>query len=161
MAAEEWRFLERGLEQRVRALNAFLADVYHHQENSESWENPKQLILQIQLIYLKMEQVSVPNQVYTHIAGIDMVRVGPDEFYVLEDNVRTPRESHTCWRIGRPSLRLIPELLGRYRIAPVEHYAEDPLATLQSVPLTIVNKNPRWLCSHPVYTTALIMNTAS
>ncbi len=97
----------------------------------------------------------MPNQVYTHIAGIDMVRVGPDEFcYVLEDNVRTPRESHTCWRI-EASLRLIPELLGRYRIAPVEHYAEDLLATLQSVPPHQCQQEPTVVVLSPgVYNSA-------
>ena len=121
VAAEEWRFLERGLEQRVRALNAFLADVYHHQEILKAGKIPKQLILHNPAYTPKMEQVSIPNQVYTHVAGIDMIRVGPDEVYVLEDNVRTPSGVSYMLENREASLRLIPELLGRYRIAPVEH----------------------------------------
>ncbi|MGB0485053.1 MAG: circularly permuted type 2 ATP-grasp protein [bacterium] len=155
VAAEEWRFLERGLEQRVRALNAFLADVYHHQEILKAGKIPKQLILQNPAYTSKMEQVSVPNQVYTHIAGIDMVRVGPDEFYVLEDNVRTPSGVSYMLENREASLRLIPELLGRYRIAPVEHYAEDLLATLQSVPPHQCQQEPTVVVLSPgVYNSA-------
>ena len=155
VAAEEWRFLERGLEQRVRALNAFLADVYHHQEILKAGKIPKQLILQNPAYTSKMEQVSVPNQVYTHTAGIDMVRVGPDEFYVLEDNVRTPSGVSYMLENREASLRLIPELLGRYRIAPVEHYAEDLLATLQSVPPYHFQQEPTVVVLSPgVYNSA-------
>ena len=155
VAAEEWRFLERGLEQRVRALNAFLADVYHHQEILKAGKIPKQLILQNPAYTSKMEQVSVPNQVYTHIAGIDMVRVRPDELYVLEDNVRTPSGVSYMLENREASLRLIPELLGRYRIAPVEHYAEDLLATLQSVPPHYCQQEPTVVVLTPgVYNSA-------
>ena len=155
VAAEEWRFLERGLEQRVRALNAFLADVYHHQEILKAGKIPKQLILHNPAYTPKMEQVSIPNQVYTHVAGIDMIRVGPDEFYVLEDNVRTPSGVSYMLENREASLRLIPELLGRYRIAPVEHYAEDLLATLQSVPPYHCQQEPTVVVLSPgVYNSA-------
>ena len=134
ISAREWNFLERGLEQRVRALNAFLADVYHDQQILKAKKIPTQLVNLNPAYVSKMEQVYVPNNVYTHIAGIDMVRVGPEEFYVLEDNLRTPSGVSYMLENREASMRLIPELLGSYKIAPVEHYAEDLLATLQSVP---------------------------
>src|SRR5690606_33723266 len=84
--AHEWSFLSRGLEQRVRALNAFLHDVYHDQEIVRAGRIPEALILQNEFFLAEMKGMAVPERVYTPVAGIDMVRVGPEEFYVLEDN---------------------------------------------------------------------------
>lgn len=87
---DEWGHLERGLEQRVKALNAFLRDVYHEREIIKAGHVPASLIDRNEGFLEVMRGVEVPGNIYTHVAGIDMVRVGPEEFYVLEDNCRTP-----------------------------------------------------------------------
>ena len=131
--AEEWRYLERGLSQRVKALNAFLQDVYHDQEILRAGAIPKDLVLQNPAYVPEMEGVDLPEQVYTHISGIDMVRVGPKDFYVLEDNARTPSGVSYMLENREVTMRLFPELFSRYQVAPVEHYPEELLATLRSI----------------------------
>ncbi|HAC58841.1 MAG TPA: hypothetical protein DCF73_10870, partial [Rhodobiaceae bacterium] len=81
--AAEWRFVSEGLIQRVRALNAFIADVYGEQEILKAGVVPRDQVLLNDTYRYQMQGVAVPQNVYTHIAGIDMVRVGADEFYVL------------------------------------------------------------------------------
>ena len=81
----------------------------------------------------QMQGLQVPAGVYTHISGIDMVRVGPDEFYVLEDNVRTPSGVSYMLENREITMRLFPDLLSRYNVAPVDHYCDDLLKTLSSV----------------------------
>jgi uncharacterized circularly permuted ATP-grasp superfamily protein len=131
--ANEWSFLSRGLEQRVRALNAFLHDVYHDQEILRAGRIPEALILQNEFFLAEMKGMTVPAQAYTHVAGIDMVRVGPEEFYVLEDNCRTPSGVSYMIENREAMMRLFPELLSRGGVAPVSHYPEELLETLRSV----------------------------
>ena len=93
----EWRRLSRGIEQRVRALNAFMHDLYHRQEIVRSGRLPERLFRHNSAWLPQMVGFTPPGGVYTHIVGIDLVRTGPDEFLVLEDNARTrcsmPRDS--------------------------------------------------------------------
>ena len=131
--AGEWDFLERGLEQRVRALNAFIKDVYHGREILRAGVVPEALVLQNESFCAEMEGVSVPGDVYTHIAGIDMVRVGPDEFYVLEDNCRTPSGVSYMLEDREVMARLFPDLFTNLEIAPVSHYPEELLEMLSSL----------------------------
>ena len=91
--AAEWRRLELGLKQRVRALNAFLHDIYHDQEIIKAGVISAHQILDNAQYRPEMQGVDLPNQVYAHIAGIDLVRVAENDFYVLEDNLRTDRKS--------------------------------------------------------------------
>src|SRR3546814_7677912 len=90
IAASEWRRLSRGIEQRVRALNAFLHDIYHRQEILRAGRVPVELISRNEAFLPMMMGMDPPGGVYTHISGIDIVRTGADEYYVLEDNARTP-----------------------------------------------------------------------
>ncbi|MCB2064350.1 MAG: circularly permuted type 2 ATP-grasp protein, partial [Novosphingobium sp.] len=90
ISAREWRRLARGIEQRVRALNAFLHDLYHRQEIVRSGRLPEWLLRENEAFLPEMVGLTPPGGVYTHIVGIDLVRTGPDEFMVLEDNARTP-----------------------------------------------------------------------
>ncbi|MCB9942541.1 MAG: circularly permuted type 2 ATP-grasp protein [Geminicoccaceae bacterium] len=131
--ANEWGFLERGLEQRVRALNAFIKDIYHGREIIRAGVVPENLVLHNASFCAEMEQVTVPDDVYTHIAGIDMVRVGPEDFYVLEDNCRTPSGVSYMLEDREVMIRLFPELFSRHAIAPVSHYPEELLEMLSSV----------------------------
>src|SRR5207253_2237620 len=90
LARAEWNGLAAGLEQRVRALNAFLGDVYGPQEILKAGKIPKELIFTNASFRPEMRNFRPPSGTYTHIAGIDVVRIAPDRFYVLEDNCRTP-----------------------------------------------------------------------
>ena len=92
----EWRKLTRGIEQRVRALNAFMHDLYHRQEIIRSGRLPERLFRNNKAWLPQMVGFAPPGNVYTHIVGIDLVRTGPDEFLVLEDNARTPSGVNPC-----------------------------------------------------------------
>jgi len=130
---EEWRKLERGLRQRVQALNAFLKDVYHGQEILRSGRIPADRVLQNKLYRPEMVDVEVPGGVYAHIAGIDLVRAGAGEYYVLEDNLRTPSGVSYMLENRKMMMRLVPELFSQQSVAPVEHYPDLLLDTLRSV----------------------------
>jgi uncharacterized circularly permuted ATP-grasp superfamily protein len=82
----------------------------------------------------EMAGMDLPHQVYTHIAGIDMVRTGPDAYYVLEDNCRTPSGVSYMVENREVMMRLFPDLFRRTGVAPVAHYTDDLIATLRSVP---------------------------
>jgi len=133
LARSEWRRLEAGLIQRVQALNAFLRDVYGPREILRAGIVPEELILQNPQFCLPAIGIEPAHGVYTHIAGIDIVRTGPDQFYVLEDNARTPSGVSYMLENREVMLRLVPELFDQHRVAPVDDYPEMLLATLRSV----------------------------
>jgi uncharacterized circularly permuted ATP-grasp superfamily protein len=85
----------------VRALNAFLHDLYHRQEIVRSGRFPERLLKGNAAFLAEMSGFTPPGGVYTHIVGIDLVRTGEDDFMVLEDNARTPAASPTCWRTAK------------------------------------------------------------
>ena len=131
MAQSEWQRLATGLTQRVRALNAFLADVYGKQEIIRAGKIPKALVLENEALRPVMAGFTPPGGIYTHISGIDLVRTGPDKFYVLEDNCRTPSGVSYMLENREAMLRLFPRLCHRHRIAPVSRYPEELLTTLK------------------------------
>jgi uncharacterized circularly permuted ATP-grasp superfamily protein len=133
LAQAEWQRLRYGLEQRARALNAFLHDVYHDREIVRAGIVPEQLILHNSEFRPEMAGLDLPGQMYAHIAGIDMVRTGPDEYYVLEDNCRTPSGVSYMLENREVMLRLFPDLFRRNKVAPVAHYPDELLATLRSL----------------------------
>jgi uncharacterized circularly permuted ATP-grasp superfamily protein len=90
LSAAEWRRLAAGIEQRVRALNAFIYDVYHRQEIIRAGRIPEDLVIQNAAFLPEMMCVEPPRGVYAHVIGIDIVRTAENEFFVLEDNTRTP-----------------------------------------------------------------------
>ncbi len=131
--ASEWDFLSRGLRQRVQALNAFVRDIYHAQEILRAGVIPEEQILCNAQYRPEMQGVRVANDIYAHIAGIDIVRAGAGEFYVLEDNLRVPSGVSYMLEDRRMMMRLFPELFASNKIAPVEHYPDLLLDTLRSV----------------------------
>lgn len=133
LSRSEWAGLERGLVQRVAALNAFLNDIYGKREILAAGVIPDELILRNPQFCLAAIGRTPPHGIYTHIAGIDIVRTGPDSFYVLEDNARTPSGVSYMLENREVMMRLLPELFQRHRVAPVETYPELLLSTLQSV----------------------------
>ena len=133
IGAHEWRQIEAGLRQRVKALNAFLHDVYHDQNIIKAGRIPAQQILGNTQYRKEMLGVNVPGNIYAHIAGIDLVRAGEGEYYVLEDNLRTPSGVSYMLEDRKMMMRLFPELFSRQAIAPVEHYPDLLLDNLRSV----------------------------
>jgi uncharacterized circularly permuted ATP-grasp superfamily protein len=142
LAADEWQLLHRGLEQRVKAINAYIKDIYGRRDIIKAGVIPEDLIFQNPQFRPEMNGQTVPHDIYVHIAGIDIVRVDPKTFYVLEDNVRTPSGVSYMLENREIMLRLFPELFSRYRIAPVENYLEELLDTLKSVAPRTVRGEP-------------------
>jgi uncharacterized circularly permuted ATP-grasp superfamily protein len=130
--ADEWAVLERGLRQRVSALNMFLHDIYHDQHIVKAGVIPAEQILGNAQYRPQMEGVNVARDIYAHIAGIDIVRAGKGEFYVLEDNLRVPSGVSYMLENRKAMMRLFPELFARNRVAPVAHYPDLLLDTLRS-----------------------------
>ncbi len=142
LAAEEWRFLQTGLEQRIKALNRYIQDIYGPREILRAGIIPEDMVFQNPAFTPEMNQQRVPHDIYVHIAGIDLVRVDADTFYVLEDNTRTPSGVSYMLENREIMLRLFPELFSRHRVAPVENYPDELLATLKSVAPTSSSSDP-------------------
>ncbi len=122
IAAGEWRRLTEGIEQRVVALNAFLHDIYHRQEIVRAGRVPKHLLVNNDALLPQMMGVTPPGGVYTHIVGIDIVRTGENEFFVLEDNARTPSGVSYMLENRETMLQMFPELFSANRVRPVKDY---------------------------------------
>jgi uncharacterized circularly permuted ATP-grasp superfamily protein len=137
--ATEWTKLAAGLKQRVRALNAFIKDIYHDQEILKAEKIPADEVRRNAQYRPEMQGVNVPNDIYAHIAGVDVVRAGKGEFYVLEDNLRVPSGVSYMMEDRKMMMRLFPELFARHSIAPVEHYPDLLLDNLRSVAPAGVN----------------------
>ena len=132
-AAAEWRRLSAGIEQRVRALNAFLHDIYHRQEILRAGRVPHHVIIQNEAFVPEMVGVDPARGIYAHIIGIDIVRVNENEFYVLEDNCRTPSGVSYMLEDREAMMYLFPDLFAQQRVAPVENYPAMLRKTLESV----------------------------
>src|SRR5436190_16917210 len=133
LAAAEWEMLRAGLEQRVKALNLYIQDIYSRREILKAGVVPEELVFQNPVFRPEMNGLKVPHGIHVHIAGIDVVRTEAETFYVLEDNARTPSGVSYMLENREIMLRLFPELFARHRIAPVENYPDELLAMLNSV----------------------------
>lgn len=131
--ASEWKILESGLRQRVQALNMFLKDIYNEQKILGTGLIPPEQIFNNEQYRPEMQGVKVAGDIYAHIAGVDVVRAGEGEFYVLEDNLRVPSGVSYMLENRKMMMRLFPELFARNRVAPVEHYPDNLLENLRSV----------------------------
>ena len=131
--ASEWKTLEAGLRQRVQALNMFLKDIYNEQKILGTGLIPPEQIFNNEQYRPEMQGVKVAGDIYAHIAGVDVVRAGEGEFYVLEDNLRVPSGVSYMLENRKMMMRLFPELFARNRVAPVEHYPDNLLENLRSV----------------------------
>ena len=131
--ADEWRLLDRGLKQRVQALNAFLHDVYHDQAILKAGVVPTERVLGNAQYRAEMQGMDVPGGIYAHIAGVDVVRAGAGEYYVLEDNLRVPSGVSYMLENRKMMMRLFPELFATQRIRPVQHYPDLLLENLHGM----------------------------
>ncbi|HEY4998975.1 MAG TPA: circularly permuted type 2 ATP-grasp protein [Usitatibacter sp.] len=130
---EKWEMLARGLRQRVTALNRFLHDIYHAQEIVKAGKIPGEQVNQNGQFRREMIGVDVPGGVYAHVAGVDLVKHSDGEYYVLEDNLRTPSGVSYMLENRKMMMRLFPELFAQQHIRPVDHYPDLLLETLRGV----------------------------
>src|SRR6201991_634228 len=142
LSGKEWTLLEKGLRQRVKALNMFLRDIYHGRDILRAGIIPEDLIFQNPVFRPEMNGQDVPHDVYVHIAGIDIIRTEPENFFVLEDNARTPSGVSYMLENREIMMRLFPDLFARHRVAPVENYTDELLAALRSVAPVTASAEP-------------------
>ncbi|MEO1733837.1 MAG: circularly permuted type 2 ATP-grasp protein [Pseudomonadota bacterium] len=122
ITAKEWQTLSRGIDQRVRAINSFLHDIYHRQEILRAGRVPAEMIARNEAFLPQMIGVAPPGNIYTHIVGTDLVRTGENEFYVLEDNARTPSGVSYMLENRETMLHMFPELFSRVSVRRVSDY---------------------------------------
>lgn len=122
--ASEWDFIERGIKQRLKALNIFLKDVYHQQFIVKDGIVPAALIYSSPCYLREMMNVDVPFDIYTHISGIDLIRDHDGSYYVLEDNLRTPSGVSYMLENRNISYRLFPNLIPENKVRPVNDYPD-------------------------------------
>ena len=134
ISAQEWRTLTRGIEQRIKALNAFLHDIYHRQEILRAGRIPEHLITQNDAFLPQMIGVNPPGGIYTHIVGTDLVRTGADEFYVLEDNARTPSGVSYMLENRETMLKMFPEVFSAVGVESISDYPSMLRRSLGAAP---------------------------
>jgi uncharacterized circularly permuted ATP-grasp superfamily protein len=156
--ANEWREMEKGLRQRVTALNRFLEDVYHGQEILKAGVVPAEPVLNNAQFRREMVDLKVPGGIYSIIAGIDMVRAcnpdGSGTYYVLEDNLRVPSGVSYMLENRKMMMRLFPELFAEHRVAPVAHYPDLLLDTLRAMAPASVNEPTAVVLTPGMYNSA-------
>ncbi|MGE5615963.1 MAG: circularly permuted type 2 ATP-grasp protein, partial [Bacillota bacterium] len=136
----DWDRLANGLRQRVEALNRFLHDIYHSQEILAAGKVPRDQVHDNPQFRREMVGVEVPGGIYAHIAGVDLVKAEDGDYYVLEDNLRTPSGVSYMLENRKMMMRLFPELFANQRIRPVDHYPDLLVQTLRGVaPLGVEN----------------------
>jgi len=130
---DEWQRLSVGLVQRVEAINAFLEDIYGERRILNEGVIPAELILNNPQFRPEVAGIRPPHGIWAHICGIDLVRTGPDEFWVLEDNARTPSGVSYMLENREAMIRLCPELFRSFRVAAVDSYSDMLRETMRSV----------------------------
>ncbi len=131
--ATEWAILEKGLKQRVKALNLFLHDIYHKHRILKAGIVPTERVLANTQYRSEMQGMDVPGGIYAHVAGVDIVRADQGEYYVLEDNLRVPSGVSYMLENRKMMMRLFPELFATQSIRPVDHYPDLLLENLHAV----------------------------
>ena len=142
ITAKEWSILERGIDQRVRAINAFLHDIYHRQEIVRAGRLPAEMIAKNDAFLPQMIGVAPPGNIYTHIVGTDLVRTGENEFYVLEDNARTPSGVSYMLENRETMLHMFPELFSQNKVRRVSHYPRSLRRSLSACCPPACSDNP-------------------
>ena len=142
ISGKEWSKLTKGIEQRVRAINAFLHDIYHRQEIVRAGRLPVELIQNNDAFLPKMIGVVPPAKVYTHIVGVDLVRTSENEFFVLEDNARTPSGVSYMLENRETMLHMFPELFSKIRVRPVSDYPKSLRRSLAACAPAACNGRP-------------------
>jgi len=132
ITAAEWETIERGLIQRVRALNLFLSDIYHDARILKEGVIPRHLVFSAQHYRREMIGIHPKRNVYVSVVGSDLVRLPDGQFAVLEDNLRVPSGASYMLTNRQVIKRVFPELFTNYAVRPIDHYGQELLATLRS-----------------------------
>ncbi len=132
VSGREWTKLSNGIDQRVRAINAFLHDIYNRQEILRAGVIPIELIAQNEAFLPQMIDFAPPGDVYTHIVGTDIVRTGQDDFFVLEDNARTPSGVSYMLENRETMLQMFPELFSKNKVQRVSDYPKNLRRSLEA-----------------------------
>ena len=133
VTSEDWERIERGLTQRITALNLFLHDVYHEGKILAQGVIPREIVYSCQHFRRQMRGLQVPRNVYVAVAGTDLLRLNSGEFVVLEDNLRVPSGVSYMLTNRRIMKRTLPHLFRSYGVRPIEHYTQALLSTLRSI----------------------------
>src|ERR1700733_10598310 len=133
VTGEDWERIERGLTQRITALNLFLHDVYHEGKILAQGVIPREIVYSCQHFRRQMRGLQVPRNVYVAVAGTDLLRLKSGEFVVLEDNLRVPSGVSYMLTNRRIMKRTLPHLFRNYGVRPIEHYTQALLSTLRSI----------------------------
>ncbi len=159
ITAIEWNLVERGITQRLRALNLFLKDVYHQQFILKDGIVPVDLIYSCPHFLREMQGVHVPHDIYIHIAGIDLIRDSDGTFYVLEDNLRTPSGVSYMIENREITKRIFPDLIPQNRVLPVTHYPSILLKNLMALSPRQVSAPNVVLLTPGIYNSAYFEHT--
>ncbi|MFZ4587421.1 MAG: circularly permuted type 2 ATP-grasp protein [Terrimicrobiaceae bacterium] len=131
--AGEWRVIEQGLEQRLRALNLFLHDIYHDQRIVREGVVPLEIIRSAKHYRPELAGLDVPHDIYIHVCGTDLIRGGDGNYMVLEDNGRCPSGVSYLLENRQAMKRVFPKLFSRHQVRPVDAYPQELLAALRHV----------------------------
>jgi len=133
ITGEEWETIERGLKQRITALNLFLHDIYHEEKILKDGIVPRELIYTCKHYRREMRGVDVPRGIYISVVGTDLVRLPDGSFAVLEDNLRVPSGVSYMLANRQVMKRVFPRLFGNYGVRPIDHYGRQLLTTLRAL----------------------------
>ncbi|HEU4694358.1 MAG TPA: circularly permuted type 2 ATP-grasp protein [Vicinamibacterales bacterium] len=133
LTGREWDTLERGLAQRLTAINLFLKDIYHEGRILAERVVPPELVYSCRHYRREMRGVRVHKDIYVSIAGTDLVRLDDGRFVVLEDNLRVPSGVSYMLANREVTKRVFPGLFTRYNVKPIAHYGQSLLATLRAL----------------------------
>jgi uncharacterized circularly permuted ATP-grasp superfamily protein len=159
ITSTEWSFIEKGIKQRLKALNLFLKDVYSTQFIIKDGVIPAALIYSCPHFLREMYQLKVPHDIYTHIAGIDLIRDFDGTFYVLEDNLRTPSGVSYMLENREITKRLFPDLIPQCKVRSVTEYPSILYKNLLSLSPRAVSNPTIVLLSPGMYNSAYYEHT--
>jgi uncharacterized circularly permuted ATP-grasp superfamily protein len=159
ITATEWSIIERGIKQRVKALNIFLADVYHDQFIIKDGKIPAALILSCPNFMKEMVGVDVSHGIYTHISGIDLIRDSDGSFYVLEDNLRTPSGVSYMLENRSMTYRIFPGSLPKNNVRSVKDYPDLLLKNLMALSKRAISNPTVVLLTPGIYNSAYFEHT--
>src|SRR6187431_138654 len=157
--AEEWKEIEEGIKQRLKALNIFLKDIYHQQFIVNDGIVPAKMIYTCPNFLREMVNVEVPHDIYTHISGVDLIRDNDGKFYVLEDNLRTPSGVSYMLENRTITYRIFPDQLPRNNVLPVKEYPNLLLKNLMALANRQTSNPTVVLLSPGIYNSAYFEHT--
>lgn len=153
--SQEWELVERGLKQRLTALNAFLADIYHDQRIVKEGIIPEEIIRSAKHFRPEFMGFDIPKNIYIHVCGSDLIRDRDGRYLVLEDNARCPSGVSYVLESRMTMKRVFPQLFSRYGVRPVDRYAQDLLDVLRYIAPSSAGHDPTTVVLTPgVYNSA-------